>query len=110
MLVRIVRMTFAPNTVDAFLDLFDTAAPRIRSFSGCQHLELWRDADAPSVYTTYSHWTNEEALEAYRSSALFRSTWSDVKPLFSDRPRAQSYTVARSAGTIEGSLDPELTD
>lgn len=105
MLVRIVRMTFAPDAVDAFLEQFDTTAPRIRSFPGCDHLVLWRDADAPAVFTTYSHWTSEDALEAYRQSDLFRSTWADVKPLFADRPQAHSYTVARPAETFEMATD-----
>jgi quinol monooxygenase YgiN len=100
MLVRIVRMTFAPDAVDSFLDRFDDAAPRIRAFPGCRRLELWRDADASAVFATHSHWTSAEALEAYRESDLFRSTWATVKPLFADRPRAHSYTVARPVDTI----------
>lgn len=100
MLVRIVRMTVAPDAAETFLDHFDDAAPRIRSFPGCHHLELWRDADAPAVFTTYSHWAGAEALDAYRESDLFRSTWATVKPLFADRPQAHSYTVARPADAI----------
>lgn len=101
MLVRIVRMTFAPDAVDPFLDQFEDAAPRIRSFPGCRHLELWQDADATAVFTTHSHWTSADALNAYRESDLFRSTWATVKPLFADRPQAHSYTVARPADAIE---------
>lgn len=101
MLVRLVRMTFQPATVDQFLEQFDETAPHIRSFPGCHYLELWRDADTPVVCTTYSHWSNAEALDAYRDSDLFRSTWSTVKPLFGDRPEAHSYTVARQANAIE---------
>jgi quinol monooxygenase YgiN len=99
-LVRIVRMTFAPDTVAPFLEHFDTTAPQIRSVDGCQHLELWRDADAPHICTTYSHWDDAEALNQYRHSDLFRSTWAEVKPLFADAPEAHSYTVARPADTI----------
>ena len=100
-LVRIVRMTFAPDTVDPFLDRFDEAAPLIRSFPGCQHLELWRDLDASAVCTTYSHWKHSEALANYKNSDLFHRTWSAVTPLFADQPRARSYTVARPATAIE---------
>ena len=100
MLVRLVRMTFRPDAVDAFLDQFDDTAPQIRSFAGCRHLELWKDADHPAVFTTHSHWTSAEALDAYRDSDLFRNTWSSVKPLFADRPVAHSYTVHRPADTI----------
>ncbi|WP_103026836.1 putative quinol monooxygenase [Salinibacter altiplanensis] len=101
MLVRIVRMTFASDKVDRFLAHFDKAAPHIRSFPGCHHLELWRDIDSPTACTTYSQWESPEALDEYRDSDLFHRTWSTVKPLFADRPRVQSYTVARPARTID---------
>ncbi len=100
MLIRLVRMTFRPDTVEAFLETFDDSAPAIRQAPGCHHLELWRDADTPHVCTTYSHWTTADALDRYRQSDLFQSTWEDVKPLFADRPEAHSYTVARPADTI----------
>jgi quinol monooxygenase YgiN len=100
MLVRLVRMTFRPDAVSTFLAHFDDAAPKIRSFAGCQHLELWRDAHDSGVFTTHSHWTQAEALDAYRDSDLFRETWSSVKPLFAERPQAHSYTVHRAAEPI----------
>lgn len=94
-------MTFQPEGVETFLDQFSETAPKIRSFRGCKHLELWRDDDARTVFTTYSHWTSTEALDTYRESDLFRSTWATVKLLFADQPEAHSYTVERSAATIE---------
>ncbi len=94
-------MTFAPDSIDQFLAQFDEAAPHIRSFSGCQHLELWRDVEAPATCTTYSQWVSSEALDEYKNSDLFKRTWSTVKPLFADRPRARSYTVARPADAID---------
>lgn len=103
MLVRIVRMTFTPSDVDAFLAQFDESAPQIRAVSGCQHLELWRDVDTPAVCTTYSHWTSKTALNRYRNSDLFQSTWAAVKPLFDAQPVAHSYTISRPASTISAS-------
>ncbi len=41
MLIRLVRMTFRPDALEAFLALFDASAPQIRAFPGCRHLELW---------------------------------------------------------------------
>ena len=101
MLVRTVRLTFAPDAVEAFLARFDESAPQIRAYPGCRHLELWRDAHAPAVFTTLSHWDDPAALDAYRESDLFTSTWAAVKPLFADRPRAHSYRVARPAAAID---------
>ncbi len=100
MLIRIVRMTFRPDAVNTFLDHFDRAAPRIRQFDGCEHLALWRDVDAPACFTTHSHWTTADALDSYRHSDLFRSTWAAVKPLFAARPTAYSYVIARPADVI----------
>lgn len=103
MLIRIVRMTFRPDAVDAFLDHFDRAAPQIRRVDGCEHLELWADTRFPNCCTTCSHWIDGDALAAYRESALFRSTWEAVKPLFAAPPSAHSYSVLRGAASIETS-------
>jgi quinol monooxygenase YgiN len=103
MLIRIVRMTFAPAAVGDFLAHFETVAPKIRRVDGCEHLELWRDERYPNVCTTYSHWTSEDALNAYRHSDLFAQAWQQTKPLFAAPPTAHSYTVARPAEAIEES-------
>lgn len=95
-LIRIVRMTFHPDALDTFLQYFDAAAPKIRAFPGCTHLELWEDAQFANVCTTYSHWQSTEALQEYRESDLFRSTWADVKPLFAAPPEAYSCSPLRS--------------
>ena len=83
-------MTFQEEEVGNFLEVFETTKEKIRSFSGCNHLELWQDEDRPNVYMTYSHWDGPEALEAYRHSELFKRTWAKTKPLFADRPQAFS--------------------
>jgi quinol monooxygenase YgiN len=94
MLIRIVRMTFQPGQTEAFLTIFRESQPLIRNFHGCRHLELWQDAGHPLVYCTYSHWENDAALEAYRQSELFRSTWARTKLLFAARPVAFSVYKA----------------
>jgi quinol monooxygenase YgiN len=90
MLVRIVRMTFRPEEVASFLQIFEQSKQLIRSFEGCRHLELHRDADNPAVYYTYSHWLSETHLNAYRDSELFGKTWRATKALFADKPMAFS--------------------
>jgi quinol monooxygenase YgiN len=105
-LVRIVRMTVRPDAADAFLDRFDENASRIRAFPGCRHLELWRDTETPAAFTTLSHWDDADALDAYRESELFTSTWAAVTPLFAARPQAHSYRVIRPAETIDPNAAP----
>ncbi|MBO0930913.1 putative quinol monooxygenase [Fibrella aquatilis] len=90
MLIRFVRMTFQEDRLADFLAIFEGSKRQIRAFPGCLHLELRRDLDNPNVRMTHSIWASAEALEAYRQSALFRTTWAATKVLFSDKPLAFS--------------------
>lgn len=90
MVRRIVRMTFETSRIPEFLALFAASENRIRQQPGCQHLELWQDADQPHVYCTYSHWATPAALEAYRKSELFGQVWPATKRLFAAPPLAFS--------------------
>ena len=93
MLLRTVRMTFAPARLGDFLALFAEARPKIAAAPGCRHLELWQDARFPNVLTTFSHWDDADALEAYRQSDLFSTTWAKTTPLFAAAPVAHSSRV-----------------
>ena len=89
-------MTFHPEHVPAFLDLFERTAAQIRAFPGCHHLELLRadgDLSGGVRFATHSHWADAEALDAYRHSDLFRTTWAATKVLFAERAVATSHTV-----------------
>ncbi len=90
MLIRIVRMTFKEEDVQDFLTMFNETKSKIRNFKGCQHLTLLRDAKQPNIFMTYSIWKNEEALEDYRNSELFKTTWKRTKQWFAAKPVAYS--------------------
>ena len=94
-LIRIVRMTFRENDVEDFLMVFNDNRQKIRSFPGCEHLELHQDYYRSNVYSTYSLWEDDQALENYRKSALFKSVWSKTKPLFAEKPVAFSHKIAQ---------------
>ena len=93
MLIRIVRMTFKPEKVDQFLEVFNTSKSKIRNFPGCNHLELHRDYHNEHIFSTYSHWDSDEELENYRHSDLFKDVWARTKVLFDDKPVAFSHKV-----------------
>lgn len=97
MLIRLVRLPLAPARVADFLRLFRQAESRIRQQPGCQHLELWQDADQPHTYCTYSHWHDAAALDVYRRSALFGEVWPATKQLLA--APAQAFSVVR---VVEG--------
>jgi heme oxygenase (mycobilin-producing) len=96
MLVRTVRMTFRSEAVPSFVEMFKDTAPQIRAFEGCQHLELWEDLSTPHVLSTYSLWTGEAALEAYRQSDLFRRSWARARAWFAAAPVAHSHLILRA--------------
>ena len=98
MLIRIVRMTFRPEEVDAFLKNFEANKQAIRNSPGCSHLELWQDDHEKNIFMTYSHWESEIALNQYRDSQLFKSVWTFTKTLFADRPVAFSLKKIDEVG------------
>ena len=95
MIVRIVKMTFRPEAVPAFLELFDERKELIRHFEGCSHLELWREGGKDNVFFTYSHWVAEAALDHYRFSEFFKDTWGRTKALFAEKAQAWSVEQER---------------
>ncbi len=90
MIIRIVKMTFQPEKVDEFLQLFDQNKDRIRGFEGVEKLELYRDKNQSNILFTYSIWGNLHQLEQYRRSALFKSVWTNTRILFQNKAEAWS--------------------
>jgi quinol monooxygenase YgiN len=89
-IIRIVRMTFQVDKTQEFLSIFEATKAKIRHFEGCSFLELWQDAENPAVFMTHSHWVSIAALENYRQSDLFQTTWAKTKVLFAAKPLAFS--------------------
>lgn len=92
MIIRIVKMTFQPEKVNQFLDIFNASKLLIRHFDGCSHLELLNDLNHPNVFFTYSYWDSEIKLNGYRNSELFAGVWANTKVLFSAKAEAWSVT------------------
>jgi heme-degrading monooxygenase HmoA len=90
MFVRIVKMRFQEDKIEAFLENFNQVKEKIRGFEGNQFLELYQDKNDSRIFFTYSYWETEAHLETYRKSALFGEVWSYTKTLFSDKPEAWS--------------------
>jgi quinol monooxygenase YgiN len=91
MITRIVKMTFKPEEIPAFLVVFEKSKNIIRGFEGNTHLELLQDKNNPNIFFTYSKWQDESFLEGYRNSELFLSVWKQTKILFAEK--AEAWTV-----------------
>ena len=92
MIIRIVKMEFAEGRVPEFLTIFASSKDKIRSFPGCEHLQLLQGEADPCIFFTYSHWQGEDDLDKYRNSDLFRGVWRNTRKLFSAAPKAWSLT------------------
>ena len=90
MFVRIVKMSFHTHCIEDFLQMFDEKKKLIRGSEGCQRLELYQDKNKPEIFFTYSYWKDENDLENYRNSELFKTTWKQTKGYFNDKPQAWS--------------------
>ena len=90
MFVRIVKMGFNPENIEAFLEDFEANKAKIRNFEGCRFLELYRDKNNTNQFFTYSYWEDEGALENYRNSDLFKGLWANTKIYFNQKPEAWS--------------------
>jgi len=91
MVKRIVKLTFQPALVPDFMAIFEESKDKIRAFDGNLYLELLRDIAQPNVLFTLSFWEDEAALERYRQSELFQTTWAKTKVLFAEK--AAAWTV-----------------
>ncbi len=90
MLVRIVKLSFHPDKIPAFLENFELVKNQIRNFPGNRLLELYQDKSDQTIFFTYSYWETEQNLENYRNSELFFEIWTDTKKLFNNKPEAWS--------------------
>ncbi len=90
MITRVVKMTFKPESVQAFKEIFYASQKLICSFDGCNRVDLMMDLNNECVFFTLSYWDSDEDLNSYRQSYLFKNTWSKVKPLFSEKAEAWS--------------------
>jgi len=95
MIVRIVKMTFVPEMVNQFVEIFDSSKQLIRNMDGCSHLELLNDVNAPNIFFTYSYWQSETDLANYRNSELFQHVWKKTKVLFVCKAEAWSLEQHR---------------
>lgn len=90
MIVRIVKMTFKEEKIDEFLAFLEENKSKIRSFPGCEMVEILQEKDNPTLIMTHSHWRSEVDLENYRHSDLFNYVWANTKIHFKAKPEAYS--------------------
>ncbi|WP_190808482.1 putative quinol monooxygenase [Flagellimonas sp. S3867] len=100
MLIRIVKLTFKPENIPSFEQIFETTKSKITDFEGCSMVELYQDLKNPCVFFTYSFWDNESDLENYRTSDFFKGVWGKTKLLFAEKPEAWSVAKLQSSTPI----------
>jgi len=98
MIIRLVKMTFHANNAQAFEALFKERHAKIAGFEGCTGVELLKEMESNDtvVYFTRSRWIDDEDLQRYRQSDLFKDTWEKTKALFAGKPEAWSTKIVAS--------------
>lgn len=91
MLVRLVKMHFSTTFATEFKTVFKSVQPKIAGFKGCTSVQLLQDHNDPEIFFTISHWEDEDHLNAYRNSELFKTVWARVKPNF--RFKAEAWSL-----------------
>ncbi len=100
MLTRLVKLTFLEENIPTFIHIFESSKNLIRAFEGCEHVELLNDLTQPNIFFARSIWRDESALNLYRDSELFKTTWAKTKVLFSEKPEAWSTNLLSQADDL----------
>jgi hypothetical protein len=90
MITRIVKLTFKKENIAKFIAIWEESKVKIAGFDGCRFVEMLHANEPENICFTYSLWDNEEALNKYRHSDLFKHTWAKTKVLFDGKPEAWS--------------------
>lgn len=97
MIIRLVKMQFADEQRNNFVNLFNERKEKIEGQEGCHSVRLFNDIKDKGVYFTYSIWDSENHLNQYRHSDFFKETWSKTKSMFEGKPEAWSVVETRFA-------------
>lgn len=91
MITRIVKMTVQMERTDEFRSILELNSQEVRTFNGCEHLEIFCDKKDRSTIFSYSIWKTERHLNQYLRSEFFRSFWPKLTQFFA--AEAQAWTV-----------------
>ena len=93
MIKRIVKLEFKKNKTKIFKEFFKENYMKILSHEGCEKLELLEDINSKNIFFTISIWKNEEHLNNYRNSRIFKDLWKKIKLNFCNEPNAWSTKI-----------------
>ena len=93
MIRRIVKMEFESARAEEFSTYVKTIVNKIAAMPGCHKVYVLRDANNTNIFFTYSYWDDQEALDNYRHSELFKEVWGKTKQMFSKRAEAWSTQI-----------------
>jgi quinol monooxygenase YgiN len=93
MIVRLVSLSFKPDKLEEFKQLYEEVVHQIRAHPGCLFVQLVTDTGGQGDCYTISHWRSQESLDAYPHSQFFRGVWPRIKEMLREKPWAQSCTI-----------------
>jgi quinol monooxygenase YgiN len=75
------RWVVRPGQEDAFVEAWTDLARSAGSLRGAHPPTLLRDRDQPNVFLTFGAFDDDAAVEAFRTSDLFRAGVDRIRPL-----------------------------
>lgn len=70
-----------PGSEDGFVEVWSRVARASGPAFGAERPVLLRDLDRPNTFETFGAWPDLEAIDAFRSSDLFRDSVAELQPL-----------------------------
>ena len=92
-LKRLVKLTLKEGSFDQFKVIFDYGKYVVSGSEGCFGVQLLQDDTNPNIAFTLSEWTDEKALNKYRSSEEFRNYWPKIKSMLADKTEVWNLYV-----------------
>ena len=93
MIYRIVKLHFQTTKTASFLELFNQVVTKVNEQPGCIEMYMIQDLHNPAIFITHSKWEQEQDLNNYRNSALFKTIWPTIKPWFEVKAEAWSMQL-----------------
>lgn len=105
MIIRIVKLTFQEDKLEDFQNIWKESKSKIINMNGCHFVEMMQSKSPSNVCFTYSIWDDEDRLNEYRHSEVFKATWAKTKVLFADKPQAWTTESKGFEGSLIVGLD-----
>jgi len=85
------RMAVKAEEVEQFLTVSKAVVEASNLEKGCLIYNLYRELGCPTSFIFYEEYENQEALDVHNSSLHFKTFFSQITDLLSEKPQVDVY-------------------